>query len=203
MSWVVKQEKILTSDEINLVIADLKRLAKRSVNSQMNLIIFRLATCCGLRVSELSRLTLDNVRVGSSRPKIFVPETIAKYGKDRTVSIIDQGTLDDLIAWKAFREREGAGANDLLICTRVRGFGRQIDRFTVRERFKTACRALGAERRSEITIHHGRHSFISHALHQGYSLVQVQNWAGHSSLGTTSIYAHLVSDEAQIGNLFG
>lgn len=202
MSWTVTEEKILTADEINLVLFDLKRRAKVSINSQMNLIIFRLATCCGLRVSELSQLTLDNVRVGSSRPKIFVPEAIAKYHRARTVPIIDQGTLDDLIAWKAFREREGAGIKDLFICTRVRGFGKRIDRFTVRERFKTACRALGAERRSEITIHHGRHSFISHALHRGYRLVQVQNWAGHSSLGTTSIYAHLVSDEAPIGNLF-
>ena len=202
MSWTVKRETVLTREEIVSVLDDLRRLARRSVNSQMNLIIFRLATCCGLRVSELGRLTLDNVRVASLRPKVIVPDTIAKYGKARVVPIIDQGTLDDLRAWKHFRENEGAGPNDLVICTRVRGFGRQIDRFTVRERFKTACRVLGPERRREITIHHGRHSFISHALHKGYNIVQVMEMAGHSSLATTSIYAHLVSDEAQIGDLF-
>jgi site-specific recombinase XerC len=44
---------------------------------------------------------------------------------------------------------------------------------------------------------------ISHALHAGRSVVEVKEAAGHSSLATTSIYAHLVSsDDGKIGNLF-
>jgi integrase/recombinase XerD len=71
-------------------------------------------------------------------------------------------------------------------------------------RFKVCCACLGPERRKEVTIHHGRHSFISHALHQGMSVVQVKEAAGHSSLNTTSIYAHVVSDDdGKVGNLFG
>jgi integrase/recombinase XerD len=201
MSWTVTREKVLTRDEIVTVIADLKRRSKRYINVRLNLILFRLATCCGLRVSELTQLTLDNVRVGSSRPKIVVPDTVGKGGKGRIVPVIDQGTLDDLKAWKELRESQGARPTDLFICSQSKGT--RISRHNARRRFISACKALGRERQAEITIHHGRHSFISHALHQGHNIVQVQHMAGHSSLGTTSIYAHLVSDEAQIGNLFG
>jgi integrase/recombinase XerD len=200
MSWTVTSEKVLTREEVVTVLADLKRRSRRYINVRLNLILFRLATCCGLRVSELTQLTLDNVRVGSSRPKVVVSAEIAKCSKARVVPIIDQGALDDLKAWKEFRESRGAGPDDLFVCSLSRGT--RISRRNGRRRFISACKALGRERQAEITIHHGRHSFISHALHKGYNIKQVQEWAGHSSLATTSIYSHLVSDEARIGDLF-
>ncbi|MHC4752099.1 MAG: hypothetical protein ACYTFW_19780 [Planctomycetota bacterium] len=46
--WKVDQTKILSRSEIAIVLADVKRRAKRAVNTRMNLTIFRLATCCGL-----------------------------------------------------------------------------------------------------------------------------------------------------------
>ena len=39
-------------------------------------------------------------------------------------------------------------------------------RHALRRRFLTACKALGRERLRMLTIHHGRHTFISHALDQ-------------------------------------
>jgi site-specific recombinase XerD len=63
---------------------------------------------------------------------------------------------------------------------------------------------LGSERVAELTIHSGRHSFVSHALQGGRSILEVRGAAGHSSLSTTSIYAHLVdTDDGKVGNLFG
>jgi integrase len=43
--------KILTRTELTTVLADLKRKAPRSKNALLNLVIFRLACCCGLRAS--------------------------------------------------------------------------------------------------------------------------------------------------------
>jgi integrase len=55
-----------------------------------------------------------------------------------------------------------------------------------------------------LTIHHGRHTFISHALAGGRSLAEVRVAAGHSNLVTTSAYLHIaVDDDATPGNLFG
>jgi integrase len=45
-----------------------------------------------------------------------------------------------------------------------------FSRHTLRKRFRTACRVLGAARLETLTIHHGRHAFISHALARGRSL---------------------------------
>ena len=36
----------------------------------------------------------------------------------------------------------------------------------------TACKCLGAERASQLTVHHGRHTFISHALAGGRTLAE-------------------------------
>ena len=56
VTWTIDVTKILSESEIARVLADLKRRARRSVNSRQNLVIFRLATCCGLRVSEICGL---------------------------------------------------------------------------------------------------------------------------------------------------
>jgi integrase len=198
-TWTPTAEKVLTKAEIKAVLDDLRRKARRSANTRMNLTLFRLATCCGLRASELTRLTLDNVRVATDSPKIRVPKAIAKGKKARTVPVIDSGTLDDLRGWKALREAQGASGSDLLLVSRK---GTSIDRFNARKRFKACCRVLGCERVAEVTIHHGRHSYVSHMLHAGRSVVEVQRAAGHSSLGVTSQYAHLVT-ESSVADIFG
>ncbi len=200
-TWTVTRSKILSLEEIKAVIADLKRRGRRSENSRRNLVLFRLATCCGLRASELTRLTLDNVRVSSTSPSIRVPKSIGKGGKARVVPLtFDQGTLDDLRAWKQSRLSQGATGSDLFLVART---GKAIDRKNARRRYKACCRVLGNERQREVTIHHGRHSFVSHALHRGISPVVVKEAAGHASLATTSIYAHLVDDhDGTIGSLF-
>lgn len=200
----VDQTKILTRDEIAGVLADLKRRARRSVNSRMNLVVFRLATCCGLRVSEICGLHVGDVRVGLARPYIYVRKEIAKGHKARRVPLWwDQGTLDDLTAWKDDRTLSGAKADDPFICSQAKGSsGHPLDRFNCRARFLTGCRVLGPERVAELTIHHGRHTFVSHALRHR-TLAEVRDAAGHSNIATTSIYAHVATDDdGQVGNLF-
>jgi hypothetical protein len=48
--------------------------------------------------------------------------------------------------------------------------GRDVNPFsrhTLRKQFRTACKVLGAARLESLTIHHGRHTFISHAVAGG------------------------------------
>jgi integrase len=74
---------------------------------------------------------------------------------------------------------------------------------TLRKRFRTACRVLAAARLETLTIHHGRHTFISHALAGGRSLAAVRDSAAHCNVSITSGYLHVaVEDEAATGNLF-
>jgi hypothetical protein len=78
-----------------------------------------------------------------------------------------------------------------------------FSRHTLRKRFRTTCRVLGAARLETLTIHHGRHTFISHALAGGRSLAEVRDAAGHANVSITSSYLHVAVDgEAGVGNLF-
>src|SRR4029079_10789033 len=88
-------------------------------------------------------------------------------------------------------------------CLKPRTFGERLGRHTLRRRFLTACKALGLERVRSLTIHSGRHTFVSHALAGGRTLAEVRVAAGHSSLVTTSIYLHVaVDDDGVVGELF-
>ena len=48
--------KILTRRELAAVLNDLKRKAPRSKHTRLNLALFRLACCCGLRASGIANL---------------------------------------------------------------------------------------------------------------------------------------------------
>jgi integrase len=116
----------------------------------------------------------------------------------------DAGTLEDLSAWKADRLRAGAEYNEPFLASLIPGRGvKPFSRHTLRKRFRTACKVLGAPRLETLTIHHGRHTFISHALAGGRSLAEVRDAAGDANVSITSGYLHVaVDDEAAFGNLF-
>jgi integrase len=61
-----------------------------------------------------------------------------------------------------------------------------MSRHTLQKRFKTACKVLGLARLETLTIHHGRHTFISHALAGGRKLAEVRDVAGHANVSITS-----------------
>ena len=174
-------------------------------NVQMNLAIVRLACCCGLRASEIGGLRLGDMRVGIGRPHIVIRAEIAKFGRPRRVPLWwDAGTLEDLTAWLDYRHGQGARRSDPFICSlQSATYGEPLNRHVLRRRFHTACRVLGWDRLRTLTIHHGRHTFISYALGGGRTLADVKAAAGHSSVRTTSVYLHVLLDEEEtVGNLF-
>lgn len=103
--WRVDVTKILTKQEIGVVLADLHRKAPRSLNTRMNLAIFRLACCCGLRVSEIAGLQLSDIHIAVARPHLVVRLTVAKCGRGRKVPLWwDDGTLNDIDQWLLTRK---------------------------------------------------------------------------------------------------
>jgi integrase len=90
-TWNLDPTRILTRREL-------------STNVRRNLIIVRLGRCCGLRVSEISRLQLDDVVAEVQRPHLLLWRQITKGKRTRCVPLWwDAGTLADLVAWKARR----------------------------------------------------------------------------------------------------
>jgi integrase/recombinase XerD len=191
--------RILTHDEIRLVVAHLKR-KRRYVSNCQSLVVFRLATCCGLRASEIAGLRLDDLRLECARPHIRLPKAITKGCKSRNVPLWwDQGTLDDLRTWK-MEQVSRVGTNGYIVSTQsIDALGHQLDRRSIRRIFIRACKPLGRE---SVTVHDGRHTFCSLALSGGRGLIEVRDAAGHSNISTTSVYLHAVPDNGRVGTLF-
>jgi len=187
--WRITAEQILSDAEIDLVLADLSRRSRRSRMAQVQRVVFRLATFAGLRASEIAGLRLSNLRLTGERPSIYVPKTIAKGARSRLVPLWSDATVNDLVAWREGRLRDVGGDVSALVVARASGQG--FCRQEVRKRFLSACKALGAERLLSVTVHSGRHTFVSRALSRGVPIQGVRDAAGHASIATTNIYAHM------------
>jgi integrase len=114
----VDPTRLLTRRELATVLADAMKYVHRFANARRNLIIVRLACCCGLRVSEIAGLQLDDVVVDVPRAHLRLRKETTKGKKPRCVPLWwDAGTLADLVAWKAERMQHGARGHDPFICS--------------------------------------------------------------------------------------
>src|SRR6516162_5264487 len=170
-TWNLDPTRLLTRRELAAVLADLTPRAQRSANTQRNLVIVRLACCCGLRVSEIAALQLDDVVVGVNRPHLRLRCGATKGGRSRRVPLWwDGGTLADLVAWKARRVKDGARDGEPFVCSvQANRIGIRLQRHAIRRRFLSACKVLGLARLRTLTIHHGRHSHLRQRPTSGQS----------------------------------
>ncbi len=124
----------------------------------------------------------------------------------------DAATLADLDQWKQERTTQGAKVGSPFVCSQSSGnisrtgkpsFGKSLTDRNAQTRFKTTIRVLGPERVEMLSIHCGRHSFVSHALAGGRTIAEIRDTAGHANVSTTSVYLHVVHDDDKtVGNLF-
>lgn len=82
--WRPKAHAVLTLAEIDQVVRDLRYKGRRSPAARVNLAIFRLSTCCGLRAGEIAALRVRDVRLSKSRPYIEIRGTIATHSGRHT-----------------------------------------------------------------------------------------------------------------------
>ncbi|WBE26305.1 site-specific tyrosine recombinase XerD [Denitrificimonas caeni] len=143
---------------------------------------------CGLRVTELVSLTLDqlNTRQGVIR-------IMGKGSKERLVPM-GETALD----WLTLYLKEGraellsAGATDALFPSQR---GQQMTRQTFWHRIKRHAQVAGISK--PLSPHTLRHAFATHLLNHGADLRVVQMLLGHSDLSTTQIYTHVARARLQ------
>ena len=196
------RSKILTRDEVELCVNDLHERRKSSKNAHANLAIFRLSCCLGLRRLEIAGLQMRDVVVEGARPFVTVraDNTKGEDGKRRKRMVPlwwDRGTLRDLKEYYEMRLAMGATLQkDPFICSTRKGFeGNPVTVPKIAARWQTALRPLGRVRISRLSVHAGRRSFCSHALHAGRTLLEVRDAAGHSHVTTTNIYLYAIENE--------
>ena len=137
---------------------------------------------CGLRVSELVELRLDQLN-----PRQGVLRIIGKGNKERLVPLGEEA-----LAWIV---RYCAEARPVLLKGRPGDVlfpsqqARQMTRQTFWHRIKLHAQQAGI--RSPLSPHTLRHAFATHLLNHGADLRVVQMLLGHSDLSTTQIYTHV------------
>ena len=72
-----------------------------------------------------------------------------------------------------------------------------LHKSSVQDAFHTALQASGNNKRA--SVHTLRHSWATHLLEAGVNLRLIQEWLGHSSPATTSVYTHLTVKAEQLG----
>ncbi len=137
---------------------------------------------CGIRVSELVGLDMDDVDFISGVIKV-----LGKGRKERMVPIGDMA-LDSI---RKYAEGRGARAKDKkAVFLNSRG-SRLTDR-SVRRVVDKYIHACSIE--EKISPHSLRHSFATHLLDRGADLRSVQELLGHMNLSTTQIYTHVTME---------
>lgn len=143
---------------------------------------------CGLRVTELVSLTLEqvNLRQGVLRVQ-------GKGNKERLVPLGEEA-----IVWI---ERYVRQARPLLLDNRPSDVlfpskrAEQMTRQTFWHRIKQHAVVAGIDK--SLSPHTLRHAFATHLLNHGADLRVVQMLLGHSDLSTTQIYTHIARARLQ------
>lgn len=92
-----KKPKYIKEPEPQLKVRNLENSINRMKNKRLKL-AFRLQEIGGLRVQELSNLTIDDISINKDTDRIIISVKNGKGGKDRTVKCLyDKWVLDNLI----------------------------------------------------------------------------------------------------------
>ncbi len=143
-----------------------------------NRVILEVMYRAGLRVSEVIRLRPSDIRWESLILEIHQ----GKGSKDRNVPF-DQETLGWLRAWDAKRPK-----SRWFFCTLK---GSSVSARYIQVMVKRLARKASLQRASIITPHILRHTYATELLNDGFTIREVQELLGHSSVATTQIYTHV------------
>lgn len=133
----------------------------------------------GLRISELSGLTLQQVDLENGFVRVF-----GKGSKERVVPLGGRAGEAVAVYLSSGRSRlvKARTGSELFISER----GKAISRKTVWVIVKKYAQAAGLGK--SVKPHLLRHSFATHLLGGGADLRAIQEMLGHASIGTTQIY---------------
>ncbi|GAA4700683.1 tyrosine recombinase XerC [Brevibacillus fulvus] len=153
---------------------------------QRDRLIFELLYASGMRVSELTTLTLESINVsmgvalvfGKGAKERYVP--IGSFALDALQTYINAGRPSLL----AGREEHGM----LLLNYRGEPLSDRSVRRLVDKYVEQAALNL------RISPHTFRHTFATHLLNAGADLRTVQELLGHVNISTTQVYTHVTKE---------
>lgn len=169
---------VLNEDEIDKLL-DINVIdAKTARNKAM----LELMYSCGLRVSELLNLKINDIDFNMNIVKCF-----GKGNKERIVPLSD-------IATNALKEyidlyRISLLKNNITDVLFLNIRGKSLSRQGFFKILKELAKEKGITK--DLSPHTIRHSFATHLINHGADLRSVQTMLGHENIKTTQIYTHI------------
>jgi site-specific recombinase XerD len=157
----------------------------------------RLMYHCGLRVGEAVRIEIKDIHGRENPPRLHIRN--GKGGKDRFVPITPAMIQELRDWWRTHQNHRflfptpGRGWADrtLTLSQQMNLSNGPMSESCVQAAYRMARAASGVNAAS--TTHTLRHSYATHLLEEGVSLMQISRYLGHESIETTVIYTHLTA----------
>ena len=197
--WTVFQEVRIAEPQVLPIV-----LARSEVHSLLGALteprfrtVLRLMYHCGLRVGEAVGIEVRDIHGRENPPRLHIRN--GKGGKDRFVPIAP-ALVQELRDWWILHRNPtflfpspGRGWADrtLTLSQSMRHSTAPMSVGAVQMAYRLARAASGVN--SASTTHSLRHSYATHLLEEGVSLLQISKYLGHESIETTVIYTHLTA----------
>ncbi len=142
---------------------------------------------CGLRISELCGITVDDIR--------WEEQIIRVMGKGRKERNLPVGApaLESIRYYWKIAEHQELPDSPVFMANHAKGT--PMYPRLIQLRLKKYLEQTGLD--PAITPHKLRHSFATHLLDAGADLRSVQELLGHAHLVTTQVYTHLSTERMQ------
>lgn len=163
-----------------LSINDIINISKLDLTTTEKVII-ELLYSCGLRVSELCNLKINNINLKAQH--IIC---IGKGSKERLIPFGDYAKKI-LISYLEYRENIKINPDTDTKRLLITADGRNLNRQDIYR----LIHSIGKSIHKEISPHTLRHTFATHLLDNGADLRIVQELLGHSDVSTTQLYTHI------------
>jgi integrase/recombinase XerC len=139
---------------------------------------------CGLRVSELSGLRVDDIDWSEQIVRVR-----GKGKKERLVPIGRPALMAIQDYWNTFKQPPGGASPVFFTETKKRA---PLGSCSIARRLKQFLIIAGLD--PGLTPHKLRHSYATHLLDAGADLRSVQELLGHAHLVTTQVYTHVTTE---------
>ena len=170
---------VLQAEEVEELLNSIDRLSPLGLR---DLALLELFYASGLRLSELSELTLDRLDLDDC----FVRVT-GKGNKTRLVPVGKRAieAIQNYLTQERPKLVKATTKSHVFITVR----GGKISPERLREIVKTRAKQAGIE--TTMYPHLLRHSFATHLLQNGADLRVIQEMLGHADISTTQLYTHV------------
>ena len=170
----------------NQIKSVLSGIDRTNLEGLRNYAIIALMTTGGLRTVEITRASIEDLRVVGGVSVLYIQ---GKGRNDKTEFVKLTAKVEEAI--RAYLKARGEVEMQAPLFSSVsrRNKGARLTTRTIRGLCKNAMKQAGFNS-ERLTAHSLRHTAVTLALLAGQDLAEVQHFARHHNISTTQIYAH-------------